>query len=97
MAKQKPKKRTNKEIVNAIIDLSQKIQHSIEYTSHVDKIFGLYLDFENKRELFSSYIDETVKKEKNEQKANGKADPKDLPADPRDEGSRTEGVREEQK
>jgi len=96
MAKQKSKKRTNKEIVNAIIDLSQKIQHSIEYTSHVDKIFGLYLDFENKRELFSTYIDKQVEKEQNEQKANGKADPEDIPADPGDEGSGTEGVREKQ-
>jgi len=31
--KKQPKKRTNREIVNAIMDLNQRVQHSIEYTN----------------------------------------------------------------
>ena len=101
MSKQKLKKRTNKELVGAILDLNQKVRDAIEYTNHVDKIFGLYLDFEKKRELFTKFIDKKVEEEKakeakeqNEQEANGKANPENIPADPKDEGSGAEGIRE---
>ena len=104
MAEQKkPKKRTNREIVSAIMDLNTRVQHAIEYTNHVDKIFGLYLDFEDKRKLFNDFIETKVEeerkqakeKEKDEQKANGEADPENIPKDPDNKGSRAEGVREE--
>lgn len=98
--KKQPKKRTNKEIVNAIMDLNQRVQHSIEYTNHVDRVFGLFLDFTKKRDEFSKFIDKKVKEEKekakkDEQKADGKTDPKDLPTDTGNEGSGTAGVRKE--
>tara|TARA_R100000734_G_C3317850_1_gene111340 strand:+ start:1885 stop:2190 length:306 start_codon:yes stop_codon:yes gene_type:complete len=96
--KKQPKKRTNREIVNAIMDLNQRVQHSIEYTNHVDRVFGLFLDFTKKRDEFSKFIDKKVEEEKkkakeNEQKADEGADPKDLPADTADKGSGTAGVR----
>ena len=97
--KKQPKKRTNREIVNAIMDLNQRVQHSIEYTNHVDKIFGLFLDFTERRDEFAKFIDkieeEKKKAEENEQKANETADPEDLPADTANEGSGTTGIRKE--
>jgi len=98
--KKQPKKRTNREIVNAIMDLNQRVQHSIEYTNHVDKIFGLFLDFTERRDEFAKFIDKKVEEEKkkaeeNEQKANETADPEDLPADTANEGSGTTGIRKE--
>ena len=91
------KKPTARELAGALIEVREQmntgVQQALDYTNHVDRVFGLYLDFKGEREAFEEHINNLVEKEKDEQKGDGKADPENILANPEDAGSGAEGVR----
>jgi hypothetical protein len=93
------KKPTAREIASAIIEMNERLTQVGNYTNHVDRIFGLYLDFKGERKEFENYVNELIKKENkaNDEKKDGSPDKKDLPKDTKNKRRRTKGIRKKSK
>jgi hypothetical protein len=100
------KKPTAREIASALIEMNQRIIENREhieqiggYTNHIDRVFGLFLDFRGYRKEFEVFVNELVKKEneKNDKKENGDSNTKDLPKDTKNKRRRSKRVRKKSK
>ena len=102
------KKPTNKEIASAIIEINNKVNEltggmnePFRVLSQLDSVLGMYIEFKKDNPEFSEFLvkkQEEIKKkmeEKNDSEGNGNPDKGDISKDTGDEGSGTEGVREE--
>lgn len=94
------KKPTAKEMASAIIEVNKRVNEVIDVTRNMDNILGLYIEMKGDLKNFNQYIEQKVKereKIKNDSKKNGKSDKPNLQKDTDNEGSGTEGVRQEAK
>jgi pentose-5-phosphate-3-epimerase len=98
------RKPTAKEIANAIIEINNKLDYLYKVVRELDAVLGLYVNYNGDKEKFNDFcekkfkaLEEQTKKEKNEQKTDGKADILNLQGDTDGEGSGTKGVRAESK
>ena len=91
------KKPTNKEMAGIIIELNSRVNKLNDYVSSLDKIIGMILEMNGQGEKFNQFIKEKTEELKNDAKANEKPDKLDIQGDTDNEGSGTEGVREEGK
>jgi hypothetical protein len=94
------KKPTIKEMTSSILELNYRVNSTINMLSELEKAFSLYIEMMGHNEKFSKYIDKKVKEWKtikdndNDTETDGKIDTNDIPTNTKDEGSRTEGIRE---
>ena len=93
------KKPTAREIASAIIEMNERLTQIGNYTNHIDRIFGLYLDFKDERKEFENYVNELIKQENKEddKKKDGISDKKDLPKNTKNKRRRTKRVRKKSK
>jgi hypothetical protein len=95
------KKPTAKEMASAIIEINGKTNELYKVLKDIDGILGLYIEMKGDKDKFNVFLKEKHEeherkmKEENDKKANGKADKKDIPANPDNTGSGTEGIRKE--
>ena len=94
------KKPTAKEMASAIIEINGKTNELYKVLRDLDGIVGLYIEMKGDKEKFNAYVDSKYKEhntqgKKDDKKTNGKADKKDIPANPGNTRSRTEGIRKE--
>ena len=93
------KKPTAREIASAIIEMNERLTQIGNYTNHIDRIFGLYLDFKDERKEFENYVNELIKQENKEddKKKDGSSDKKDLPKNTKNKRRGTKRVRKKSK
>jgi hypothetical protein len=96
-AKNKIKKKpTARELGSAIIEINDKVNYNTSLLRQFDEILGLYMKMKGDLDNFNEFLKEEMEK-RNESKGNGDIDKQDIPKDSKNEGSGTEGVREEAK
>lgn len=88
------KKPTARELGSAVIEINNKVNHNTSLLRQFDEILGLYITMKGDLDEFNKYLKEKVEKE-NESKANGVVNKEDIPTNPENKGSGTEGVRKE--
>ena len=94
MAKNNIKKKpTARELGSAIIEINNKVNYNTSLLRQFDEILGLYMKMKGDLGKFDEYLKNEMEKRKDESEANGKADKENIPANPENEGSGTEGVR----
>jgi len=98
MAKLK-KKPTIKEIANSILFLKSELDEVKRYLADMEKALSLYIDMKKDTKKFSKFVEETIKKwkEENDSKRDGKADKPNLQGDTDGESSGSEGIRKKDK
>jgi hypothetical protein len=95
------KKPTAKEMASAIIEINGKTNELYKVLKDIDGILGLYIEMKGDKDKFNVFLKEKHEeyerkmKEENDKKANGKADKEDIPANPDNKRSGTEGIRKE--
>ena len=87
------KKPTVNELGNAIVEINNRVNELINVAHNLDNILGMYIRMEGKLDEFNEYLKVKTQEMIDEQEANGKADKQDIPADTKDEGSGSKGVR----
>jgi hypothetical protein len=92
------KKPTIREVAGVTIELGKRVNSLMGFVSELEKAFSLYVEMNNDVEKFKNHIDERfakLEKETNDAKTNGDTDGDNLPGNSKDEGSGSEGIREE--
>ena len=99
MAKNKARKKpTAKEIASAVIEINNKVNHSLRMGEELDNVLGLYIDFKGDLPEFNKFLEKKAMEreaKENDSKEDGKADTPNLQGDTDGEGSGSEGVRKE--
>ena len=94
------KKPTVKEVASVTIELNKRINSMMNILSEIERAFSLYIEMKGDNENYKDFIDKKIKEwkeQQNDAKANEKPDKLDIQGDTDNEGSGTEGVREEGK
>jgi hypothetical protein len=97
------KKPTAREMASAIIEINTRVNELYKITRELDSVVGLFIEMKGDKEKFNVYVDkkyseyQKAMEKKDEQKANGKVDKGDIPANPNNPRSGTEGIRQESK
>ena len=90
------KKPTIREVASVVVELSNRNNSLIALLSDLEKAFSLYVEMKGDGDKFTEFITKKLK-EVNDTKRNGDTDGDNIPTNSKDEGSRSERVREKSK
>ena len=97
------KKPTAREMASAIIEINGRVGELYRVVKELDTVLGLYVELKGDKEKFNVYIEKKyqefkeMKEKENDQKPNGEVNKGNIPPNPTDKGSGTEGIRQESK
>ena len=95
MSSKVKRKPTIRELTDVTLELNDRVNYLYSVISELEKAFSLYVEYKKDDDKFRKYIDKKVKewKEKNDTKANGKADKPNLQGDTDGESSGSKRIR----